>query len=306
MIASHEQVSGPVVTTTVGVVGLGLMGSRIASALLAAGHSVAVWNRSPAKADALVAQGARAFATATEVLESSDITLIVLSDYLSVREVLNSLPPASGPKPVVVNLTTGDSAGAAELHAEFGGRVVDYLDGAILSYPKDIGTSAAIVVAGNSSVWDEFGDILRALGEGTAFVGEDIGHANVIDLAITGSFFCVAMGAFYEATAYAARLGMPVEKLVPHALYWADKLRDEIISGATQIESGHYSTDQATVDTYEAALSTVTASIRTVGQPAHLGDGFVANLRAAQAVGHGADALSSIHAALVDNSGGAQ
>ena len=46
--------------STVAVVGLGAMGSRIAARLIDAGNQVVVWNRSPAKVDELVGLGAEA------------------------------------------------------------------------------------------------------------------------------------------------------------------------------------------------------------------------------------------------------
>jgi len=41
----------------VGFLGLGAMGSRMATNILKAGHTVTVWNRSPEAAEALVASG---------------------------------------------------------------------------------------------------------------------------------------------------------------------------------------------------------------------------------------------------------
>ncbi len=45
-------------TTTLSVVGLGLMGSALARALLAAGHATTVWSRSTNKVDNLEKSGA--------------------------------------------------------------------------------------------------------------------------------------------------------------------------------------------------------------------------------------------------------
>lgn len=53
--------SAPPVT----VVGLGLMGRSLGRAFLRAGHPTTVWNRTPAKADALVAEGARLASSVT-------------------------------------------------------------------------------------------------------------------------------------------------------------------------------------------------------------------------------------------------
>lgn len=53
--------------TTVSVLGLGAMGSAIASTLMSAGHQVTVWNRSQKKAQKLVADGARLAEEATSL-----------------------------------------------------------------------------------------------------------------------------------------------------------------------------------------------------------------------------------------------
>lgn len=60
--------------------GLGAMGSRMASNLLAAGHSLVVWNRDPAKADGLVAQGAVLAATPREAVRDADFALSMVRD----------------------------------------------------------------------------------------------------------------------------------------------------------------------------------------------------------------------------------
>ena len=50
----------------IGFIGLGHMGSAIALNLVKAGHAVSVWNRSPDKAEPLVAAGAKKAATPAE------------------------------------------------------------------------------------------------------------------------------------------------------------------------------------------------------------------------------------------------
>ncbi len=57
---------------TVGVVGLGAMGSRIARRLGAAGHELVVWNRDPAKAESLVAAGALAAETPADAARRAE------------------------------------------------------------------------------------------------------------------------------------------------------------------------------------------------------------------------------------------
>ena len=47
----------------IGFIGIGAMGSRMARRLLAAGYPLTVYNRTPAKAQPLIAQGAQAAAS---------------------------------------------------------------------------------------------------------------------------------------------------------------------------------------------------------------------------------------------------
>lgn len=68
--------------------GLGLMGAPLAQRLLAAGHELRVWNRSPAKAQALVAAGAVACATPAEAAQGVDGVLLCLLDAPAVEQVV--------------------------------------------------------------------------------------------------------------------------------------------------------------------------------------------------------------------------
>src|SRR5271154_384428 len=58
----------------VGFLGLGAMGSRMAANLLKAGHTVTVWNRSPAAPEALVASGARKASSPKEAAEGPTLS----------------------------------------------------------------------------------------------------------------------------------------------------------------------------------------------------------------------------------------
>jgi len=70
------------------VLGLGMMGTPMAHRLLQAGHAVTVWNRSPGKADALQAQGARVAATAAEAVVGASAVICLLTDGDAVADVL--------------------------------------------------------------------------------------------------------------------------------------------------------------------------------------------------------------------------
>ena len=63
-----------------GIAGIGRMGAAIAERLLEHGHQVTVWNRTPAKAEALRAHGAAVAATPAELVTAADIILTILTD----------------------------------------------------------------------------------------------------------------------------------------------------------------------------------------------------------------------------------
>jgi 3-hydroxyisobutyrate dehydrogenase len=61
-----------------GFIGVGLMGAPMARNLLRAGYPLRVWNRTVAKAEALIAEGAEVLASAHEVLTNSRVTILML------------------------------------------------------------------------------------------------------------------------------------------------------------------------------------------------------------------------------------
>ena len=71
--------------TPVAVIGLGLMGQALGRAFLEAGHPTIVWNRTTAKADPLVADGARLASTIGDALASASLTIVCVTDYGVVR-----------------------------------------------------------------------------------------------------------------------------------------------------------------------------------------------------------------------------
>lgn len=86
---------------TVGVVGLGAMGSRIARRLSDAGHELVVWNRNPARAEPLVAAGALAAATPADVARRAEAVITMVADPRALVDV------TEGPEGVVAGVGEG-------------------------------------------------------------------------------------------------------------------------------------------------------------------------------------------------------
>ncbi|HHQ4482190.1 TPA: NAD(P)-binding domain-containing protein [Aeromonas veronii] len=71
------------------VIGLGAMGSALATTLLKAGHPVTVWNRSAAKAAPLQAQGATLAPSVGAAIAASDMTLVCVDNYAVSQQLLD-------------------------------------------------------------------------------------------------------------------------------------------------------------------------------------------------------------------------
>lgn len=71
----------------IGFIGLGHMGEPMARRVRLAQHPLAVWNRDPAKATALIADGAVMCASPAEVLRRSDIVGLCVTDHHAVEEI---------------------------------------------------------------------------------------------------------------------------------------------------------------------------------------------------------------------------
>ncbi|PKA64635.1 putative 3-hydroxyisobutyrate dehydrogenase-like 1, mitochondrial [Apostasia shenzhenica] len=106
-------------TTRVGWIGTGVMGSSMASHILAAGYTLTVFNRTPSKAQHLLDRGASLADSPLAVARASDVVFLIVGYPSDVRRAV--LDPAAGvlaglsPGSVLVDMTTSDPALASEI-----------------------------------------------------------------------------------------------------------------------------------------------------------------------------------------------
>lgn len=201
--------------TPVTIIGLGLMGRALARAFLKAGHPTTVWNRTAAKAAELVAEGARVAATVDDALAAGTVTIICLTDYAAVHELLGASERGLAGR-TLINLTSGDSAqarAAADWAAHHGAH---YLDGAIMAIPPAIGTADAVVLySGTREVFEAHGSPLEALGTAT-YLGTDPGLASLYDVAGLAMMWSV-LNAWLQGTALVRAAGVDAATFAPFA-----------------------------------------------------------------------------------------
>src|SRR5262245_17699124 len=112
------------------VVGSGLMGAALARTLAKAGRSVAAWNRTPEKAEALADDGVTPIRSIKDAVASSSVVLACTSTYETTQEALGRV--TDWDDAALVNVTTGTPEGARDMARWAAERDIAYLDGAIL------------------------------------------------------------------------------------------------------------------------------------------------------------------------------
>src|SRR5690606_25619085 len=129
-------------TRSVSVIGLGPMGQAMVRAFLAAGVEVTVWNRSSEKADAMVEAGARRAATVAEALAAAEVTVLSLTHYAAMYDVLGQATGALRGK-AIVNLSSDSPENARKGGQWVRSHGAQFLSGGFMSAGDNIAHPAS-------------------------------------------------------------------------------------------------------------------------------------------------------------------
>lgn len=226
----------------VAVLGLGSMGTVLADALLAAGHQVTVWNRTPGKADRLVERGALSAGSVAEAVAAGEVVLVCILDYRDVGPLLEQQGGgrAAWQGRVVVNVTNGSPEEARALAERVTALGADYLDGGIMAVPEIIaGPEAFVLYSGSQPAFEAHRDVLDAFAR-SVYLGEDSGLAPLHDLALLSAMYGM-FGGFVHAGALVRSAGGPVAEFTTALLLpWLRAMAGSLPAMAAQIDAGDY------------------------------------------------------------------
>lgn len=200
---------------TVGVIGLGIIGSRVAANLSKAGFEVSVWSRSPHAVPNFLS-------SPREVAESARFLQIFVRDDAALIAAMNDMLPALTPQHIVMNHATvspdatrqageiAAKAGAGFLDAPFTGSKMAAQNGKLVYY-----------IGGDNALLDEVRTVLSASGTKIMPVGK-IGDATVLKIA-TNAITAVTVKGLAEAFAITKAQGVEPQRLLealePNANY---------------------------------------------------------------------------------------
>jgi 3-hydroxyisobutyrate dehydrogenase-like beta-hydroxyacid dehydrogenase len=176
-------------------IGLGNMGSAMATNLIKAGHTLTVYNRSCARADELKPLGARVASTPGEAAAGAEVAITMLADDHALESVvlekgnlLDSLPPNA----VHVSMSTISVALSRRLAVAHAERKQHYISAPVFGRPEAAAAAKLFIVAAGPAVQIErCRPLLDAMGQKTFVAGDDASGANLMKL--TGNFLITAV-----------------------------------------------------------------------------------------------------------------
>jgi len=188
-----------------GVIGLGIIGSRIAANLRTAGFQVYVWNRSPKPAPNFLASPA-------EVAGLCEVIQLVVADSTALFETINAMGSALTPKHTVIcSATVGSEATleAARMVEGYGGKFLD----APFTGSKEAAEKGQLIyyIGGSDDVFRRAEPVLKASGKAIVRIGE-IGQAATVKIA-TNMIAAAVTQTLVEACAIVQRSGVDLNVL---------------------------------------------------------------------------------------------
>jgi 3-hydroxyisobutyrate dehydrogenase-like beta-hydroxyacid dehydrogenase len=200
----------------VGFIGLGHMGSGMAANLVRAGHDVTVYNRSPAKTEALIGLGAKAAANVAEACRGDAVITMLANDeavesvVLGPDGIIASLP-ARALHVSSSTISVALSQRLTEEHARAGQR---FVAAPVFGRPNVAAAGQLYVIAaGKPAALEAAAPLLDAIGQKTFVVSDTPKAANLVKL--SGNFLIASMiEAIGEALALVGKGGVDRRRYV--------------------------------------------------------------------------------------------
>ncbi|HEY8458032.1 MAG TPA: NAD(P)-dependent oxidoreductase [Actinopolymorphaceae bacterium] len=200
----------------VGFIGLGIMGSGMASNLLRAGFDVVVYNRTASRAEPLVAAGAEAAATPREVGEHCAVVFTCVSDTPDVEHVLfgpDGVAEGLHEGSLVVDASTVSPVASRAWAERLAERGIGFLDAPVSGGSEGAAKGTlSIMVGGEASHVERARPYLEAMGSTITHVGP-VGAGQTCKL-VNQILVVTAMLGVAEALVFAKAGGLDLEKTI--------------------------------------------------------------------------------------------
>ena len=231
--------------SNVAFIGLGRMGAGMAMRLLTTGHAVTVYNRTPAKADALVQAGARLARTPREAADGAEAIISMTADDEASRAVWlganGALAANLAPGAFAVECSTLSHDWVLELSAAAVKRGLRYLDAPVTGPPEAAAAGALTLLVGAAA------DDLQAGRPLLATLSERIIHFGPVGAGTAYKLIINLLGAVQiasaaESMAIAERAGLDLA-VVADAIASGQAASPQVVRNTRRIVDGNHDRD---------------------------------------------------------------
>jgi 3-hydroxyisobutyrate dehydrogenase-like beta-hydroxyacid dehydrogenase len=222
---------------TIGVVGLGAMGSRIAGRLADAGNELVVWNRDASKAEPLRERGALTAESPAEVARRSEAVIVMVADpaaLAAVTEGTDGVLSGLGTGATLIQMSTVSPEATERLAAQAPGDAL--LDSPVLGSVSEVeGGTLKIFVGGEPAPTERWSPLLSTLGA-VMHVGP-VGAGTAAKL-VANTTLVGIVGVLGEALAVGEILGLTRERTFE--VLGVTALADQAERRRSAVERGDY------------------------------------------------------------------
>jgi len=288
---------------TISYLGLGAMGSGMASNLLKAGYELTVWNRTAEKCKPLARKGARVANTPANAVRDVDLVMYCLSNENAVEEVVfGAKGILSGIKQgqIATDMSTVLPATSLREQEAYATHGVDFLDAPVFGSKNESANAKLwIMAAGNKAAFEKVKPVLEHLGQTVHYFGKN-GNAAVMKL-VGNLIVALEMEALAEGLVLAQKAGLDLNTVM-EVVKVADFRSPLLVSNGRNILKRDFSPsfalelmlkDASLIEKFAEGLRSPVPALRVAEK----------NLKSAVALGFGQENASALIKALEKEAG---
>jgi 3-hydroxyisobutyrate dehydrogenase-like beta-hydroxyacid dehydrogenase len=283
---------------TISYLGLGTMGSGMASNLLKAGYELTVWNRSADKCETFARKGARVANSPADAARDVDLVMYMLSNDQAVEDVVFGAKGILGEikeGQIAMDMSTVLPAMSLREQEAYTKHSVDFLDAPVFGSKQESADAKLwIMVAGNKAIFEKVKPVLEHLGQTVHYFGK---NGNAAAMKLVGNLIvALEMEALAEGLVLAQKAGLDLNSVM-EVVKVADFRSPLLVGNGKNILKRDFSTsfalklmlkDAGLIEKFAGNLQSPIPALRVVEK----------NLESAVSLGFGKENASAVIKAL--------
>jgi 3-hydroxyisobutyrate dehydrogenase-like beta-hydroxyacid dehydrogenase len=288
---------------TISYLGLGTMGSGMASNLFKSGYELTVWNRSAEKCEPFARKGARVADTPTDAVRDVDLVIYMLSNDEAVEEVVfgaKGILRGIKKGQIAIDMSTVLPATSLQEQEAFAKHGVDFLDAPVFGSKQESAEAKLwIMAAGNRAIFEKVKPVLEQLGQSIHYFGKN-GSATAMKL-VGNLIVALELEALSEGLVLAQKAGLDLNTVM-EVVKVADFRSPLLVSNGQNVLKRDFSPgfalklmlkDADLIEKFGQSLESPIPALRVVEK----------NLTSAVALGFGTENASALITALEKEAG---